>query len=79
MNDAEIVGIRDRLACLDHEIDGFFDGEWAMLLEARAQIGAFEEFHDDEMVPILLPNLVNGANIGMVQGRGRASLALKTF
>src|SRR5438477_11042276 len=37
---------------------------------------AFEELHRYERLPILLANIVNGVNIGMVKGGGRMGLPL---
>ena len=38
---------------------------------------AFEQFHDDEGLRIVLVNLVNGADVRVVQGGGGASFPLK--
>src|SRR5579863_8208046 len=41
--------------------------------------GAFHELHDDEGAAVEFLNVVNGADVGMVQRRGGARFALKTF
>ena len=38
---------------------------------------AVEKFHDDEGMAILLPDLMNGADIRMVQSRSRLRFALE--
>ncbi len=43
-----------------------------------AEIGAFDERHHYENLVFRLVDLVYGADVGMVQHRGRASLANKT-
>ena len=40
--------------------------------------GSFQIFHDNEGLAVFLANVVNGADVGMVQGRSRLRLALKT-
>ncbi len=40
---------------------------------------ATEALHDDEQAPFVLPNLVNGANVGVVQRRSGARLSPETF
>ena len=36
-----------------------------------------QELHRDEGLPVLLANVVNGADVGMIQSRGRLGFALK--
>jgi len=45
---------------------------------AMLQRHAVEELHGDERVAVLVINLVDGADVGMIQRRGRLGLALKT-
>ena len=40
---------------------------------------AIEALHDNEKMPVVLANLVDSANVGMVEGRGRACLSPETF
>jgi hypothetical protein len=40
---------------------------------------AFEQFHDYEELTVVLANVVNGADVGMVQGAGGAGLAAEAF
>ena len=40
---------------------------------------AFEELHDDEGLTVFLVDLVDGADVGMVQGRSGARFALKAI
>jgi hypothetical protein len=39
---------------------------------------AFEEFHGDESLAVLLTDIVDGADVGMVERRGGLGFALKT-
>jgi hypothetical protein len=39
----------------------------------------FQQFHHDEVLPILLADFMNGANVGMVERGRSASLPLKTL
>ena len=45
---------------------------------AMLQGHAVEKFHGDESVAAFLPNVVNGANIGMVQRGSRLSFSPET-
>src|SRR5208283_5159793 len=38
---------------------------------------AIQKFHDDERLTLFLPDFMNSADIGMVQGRSRLSLSLE--
>jgi hypothetical protein len=40
---------------------------------------AFQELHDDEVLTLVLIDGVDGTDIGVVQGRGGASLTLEAF
>jgi len=44
---------------------------------ALAQIRAFEQLHGDEHQTVLLADLINGADVRVVQRRQRPRLALK--
>ena len=46
--------------------------------DAVLQRLAFEKLHDDESLAVFLVDLVDGADVGMVQCRGGAGFALKT-
>ena len=45
--------------------------------DAVLQRHAVEKLHDNEGLPVLLPNLVDGADIGMIQRGGGLRLALE--
>jgi hypothetical protein len=38
---------------------------------------AVEEFHGDERMPLVFADVVDGADVGMIQGRGSLRLALE--
>ena len=43
--------------------------------KALIERNAIQKLHCDERLPVLLANIVNGADVRMVQGRGSLSLA----
>ncbi len=47
--------------------------------DALAQRRPFQQFHHDEILTILLADLVDGADVRMVERRGGAGLALEPF
>jgi hypothetical protein len=49
------------------------------LRQAFGQRLAFQELHDQEVDAILMADVVQGANVGMVQGRYSAGLAIETL
>ena len=51
----------------------------AAAADALLQVLAFEQLHHQERLALILFNLVDGADIRMVQQRGGAGLALKTL
>src|SRR5579863_93655 len=63
---------------------GNFDGVQEHLLQRQGTFVqplrerlAFEILHDEEVGPILLADVVEGADVGMIQAGNRASFALK--
>ena len=65
---------------------GDFDGELEEGLvgerpsnDGVAQCLAFQQFHHDEELSILLSDLMDGADVGMIQSGSRPRLALETF
>jgi hypothetical protein len=67
-----IEPIRD----LDAELEDFVGLE-RLPTAAMFERLALEKLHSDEGSAIVLTNVVNRANVGMVQRRGRASFALE--
>jgi len=77
MHDAFDVGGVERIGNLDREREKGLKLHGAPgdpVLERRA----LEEFHDDEGPAAFLADLVDGADIGMVEGGGSLRLTLKT-
>ena len=58
-----------------HQLLNFY----RVAVDAMLQGLAFEKLHGDEMPAIRLPNLVNRADIGMVQCRRSTGFPLKTL
>jgi len=50
-----------------------------MIQDAIAQRFALQQLYHDEVLAILLPDFVDGANVGMIQRGSRPRLALETF
>ena len=78
VDDALRMGRFQRVAELDCPLQGFFDGKW-FFRDAVLQRGAFQQLHDDEGLTILLPDLMNGCDIRMIQGGGGARFAAEPF
>ena len=79
------VAVDDSFGVRGVESVGDFDGEiqenvglQRLARDAMLQRHAVEEFHGDEGPTVLLSDLVDGADVGMVQGRGRLGFALET-
>jgi hypothetical protein len=76
MNDASGEGGFQRIGGLDSERQQSVEFQRVpvhMMLERRA----IEKFHGDESLAILLADVVNGADIGVVQRGGGLSFTLK--
>ena len=80
------VAVNNALGVCGIERFGNFNREFQQLIggkrptqDALAQSLTFEQFHSDEVFAILLSDFVDGADVGMVKGRGSAGLAAKTF
>src|ERR1700694_907130 len=65
---------------------GNFDAQGQQAIEFHGTIAddvfqglAVKKFHDDERLAILLANIVDGANVGMIEGRGGLGLAAKSL
>jgi hypothetical protein len=76
MNDAlRMCGIQ-RVRHVNSDVEQAIDVQWAAgdeMLQSRA----FEKLHRDESPPILLADVVNGADVRMVKRRSRLCLSLK--
>ena len=77
MNDSLAVGGVERVRDFNAQADHGFGVE-RTAHDAVFQGLSVEEFHGDEGLAVLFINFVNGADVGMVQGRGGLRLALKT-
>src|SRR5271166_4608418 len=76
MDDALAVGGVERVGNLDAESDQGFDVE-RTTFNAMLQSLSFKKLHRDERQAVLLVDLVNGADVGMVKSRCGLRLALK--
>ena len=76
VNDAFRVRGVERVRDLDSQREQHFQIQWPAP-DSVLQRQAVEEFHGDESFAVLVVNLVNGADVRMVQGRGSFGFALK--
>jgi hypothetical protein len=67
MNDALGVCDIESVGNLNAEIEDVLDGE-RLALDVLTECFTVNEFHDDERAVILFPNIVDGANAGMIEG-----------
>ena len=80
------VAMDDPLAVRSIECIGDLDTEREHHLQLRCarddkilERGAFQEFHGDEAASLVLANLVDGADVGMVQSRGGTRLSAEAL
>jgi len=78
MDDAR--GVRDikRVGHLGREVHDLFDRNW-FPLDPVLQRGAFQALHDDVEPVLVFADVVNGADVGMVQRGCGAGFALEAF
>ena len=76
MNDALVVRRRQSLRNLRGIVGGLARRQGAVV-ELRAQAAAFEQLGNDEGRAVLLADIVNGKNVGMIQRRDRARFLLE--
>ena len=77
MNNSLAVSRVERVSNLDSQVEHLFQRN-GLACDAVFQGLAFQKLHGDEGRAVLLVNLVDGANVGMIQGRSSLRLAVKT-
>ena len=77
MDNALRVGRVQRVGDLNSELHHLLHLQ-RPTLDAMLQGFAFEQFHGDERLAILLADVVNGADVGMIKRRSGLRLALET-
>ena len=78
MNDSLAVGGAECIRNLGPPFKHFIERQ-RLAGDAMLQRRAFHEFHGNKRLTVLLANLVDRANVGMIQRRRRARLSPKTF
>ena len=80
------VAVNDALGVSGIESPGDVNCQFEQLFRGKrpaqnalAQRHPFQQFHHDEILTLLLADLVDGANVRVVERRSGASLALETF
>src|ERR1700686_3616508 len=76
-HDAPAVGRAQAQRHVVRDDDGTFIIEHPARAQVMAQIGAFDQFHHNEIIAIGLSIIVDLHDIGMLQGRSYFGLALK--
>ena len=78
MNDAFGVSDVESIGNLNPEIEDLFNRE-RLTVDVLAEGFAVDELHGDERAMILLANVVDGADAGMVESGSRVGFTAKTF
>ena len=78
MDDALGVGGVECIGNLDAEVEDGIGFEGAPF-DAMFERVAFEKLHGDEVAAVVIPDVVDGADVGMVQGRSGTGLAAKAL
>ena len=78
MDDASSVGSIQCVGDLDAKRQYLLDLQW-LATDAMLQRHAIQKLHDDEGLPVLLTNFVDGADVGMVQCRSGTSFAAEAL
>ena len=79
MDDAFGVRGVERIGDLYAEIENFVDRASGPVAMRCLQRLAFKQLHGDEGLAFVLVDLVNGADVGMIQGGGRARFTLEAL
>src|SRR5262249_9445297 len=69
-----VEGVRDLHGIIENLLDG--DG---LAFDAMLQSDAVEKLHDNERVALVFADVVNCADIGMIEGGGGAGFSAKAF
>ena len=78
MHDAVAVGGIQGIGDLNGQIEQFIQRQW-MAREVLIERLALHQLHSDEVLAFGLADLVNGADVGMVEGRGGAGFLGKAL
>ena len=78
MNDAVLVRVLQRVAQRRDDSEGFLRRE-LLGLQQLAQVHAIHELHEEEIKPPRLPEIINGDDVGMIQGREGVGLARESL
>ena len=75
MNDAALVRVGESLQHLDHEIQFALERQRLAQRDQRAEVTSVDQLHGDEQLPVRFAQVVDGDDVGVLQGAGGASLA----
>jgi len=78
VDDADSVRRVERVGNLDGQVQNAIQGH-RVSFDTMLQGGAFQQLHHQEVLAFVLVNVVNGADVRVIQGGGGTRLALKTL
>ena len=78
MYDAFAVRGIERVGDLDPEVENFVDRQWPLRHELK-QCLALQKLHREERMSLYLADVMQRADIGMIQRRGSAAFPLKAL
>src|SRR5947207_10150089 len=78
MNDARAVGFVERAGDLNRVTKNLLSGQ-RTLRETLIRRFAFDEFHDKVVDAVLMSDIVESADVRMIEARHRASLSLESL
>ena len=78
MDDAFLVGCGERVGHLATQIDDLLQVE-RLLVDHRLKGVSFEQLHDDEGLAVMLSQVVDRADVGVVESRSGPGLSLKAL
>jgi hypothetical protein len=79
VDDAPRVGVREGVADLAGDRDGFFEGESLRLLHAVSQADAVDQLHDEVAEALGLAEFVGGDDVGVGEAGEDAGLVLEAL
>src|SRR6266581_4832821 len=74
VDEPQVVGRVQRRGHLRQDHRRPFQPQGSVLLDQAGQVGPLHEAHGDEQHPLVLPGLVDGDHVGVIEGRRQAGL-----
>src|SRR5262245_45417175 len=77
MDDARAMRAFERIRHLDRVGERFVEPERRLPLEPCGQRNALDQLHDEVVEALMMTDVVDSTNVGMIEGRNRAGFALE--